>query len=182
MKRYEWKAFKTSERSKILGLLLSSYWRRLESIVHITGRKCLQCKLSDSWDIASWSPNSTDLYFWYLFVDQHRNTNMKNKDHLVGQLTTICGSTCDPRQTVRTSFDNLRRASFVISLAILVLLSRPTRDSRCSRWPRWLRRRCVQALGPRRPDTSGPLAATKLGGDGGQHARPATGNLQTKAK
>ena len=83
---------------------------------------------------------------------------MKNKDHLVGQLTTICGSTCDPRQTVRTSFDNLRRASFVISLAILVLLSRPTRDSRCSRWPRWLRRRCVQALGPRRPDTSGPLA------------------------
>ena len=37
----------------------------------------------------SWSPNSTDLYFWYLFVvdDQHRNTNMNDKDHLVGQLT-----------------------------------------------------------------------------------------------
>ena len=37
----------------------------------------------------SWSPNSTDLYFWYLFVDQHRNTNMKNKDHLGGQLTSL---------------------------------------------------------------------------------------------
>ena len=36
----------------------------------------------------SWSPNSTDLYFWYSFVDdQHRNTNMNDKDHLVGQLT-----------------------------------------------------------------------------------------------
>ena len=39
--------------------------------------------------VPSWSPNPTDLYFWYLFVDdQHRNKNMKNKDHLVGQLTT----------------------------------------------------------------------------------------------
>ena len=36
----------------------------------------------------SWSPNSTDLYFRYLFVDQHRNTNMNDKDHLVGQLPT----------------------------------------------------------------------------------------------
>ena len=33
----------------------------------------------------SWSPNSTDLYFWY----QHRNTNMNDKDHLVGQLTIV---------------------------------------------------------------------------------------------
>ena len=40
----------------------------------------------------SWSPNSTDLYFWYLFVDdQHRNTYMNDKDHLVGQLTSsVC--------------------------------------------------------------------------------------------
>ena len=37
----------------------------------------------------SWLPNSTDLYFWYLFVDQHRNTNMNDKDHLVGQLTRV---------------------------------------------------------------------------------------------
>ena len=37
----------------------------------------------------SWSPNPTDLYFWYLFVDdQHRNTNMNIKDHLVRQLIT----------------------------------------------------------------------------------------------
>ena len=37
----------------------------------------------------SWSPNSTDLYSWYLLDDQHRNTNMNDKDHLVGQLTTF---------------------------------------------------------------------------------------------
>ena len=36
----------------------------------------------------SWSPNPTDFYFWYSFVDdQHRHTNMNDKDHLVGQLT-----------------------------------------------------------------------------------------------
>ena len=29
----------------------------------------------------SWSPNPTDFYFWYSFVDQHRNTNMNDKDH-----------------------------------------------------------------------------------------------------
>ena len=38
----------------------------------------------------SWSPNPTDFYFWYSFVDdQHRNTNMNDKDHLVGQLTNV---------------------------------------------------------------------------------------------
>ena len=41
-------------------------------------------------DGCSWSPNPTDFYFWYSFVvdDQHRNTNMNDKDHLVGQLTS----------------------------------------------------------------------------------------------
>ena len=46
---------------------------------------------------SSWSPNPTDFYFWYSFVvdDQHKNTNMNDKDHLVGQLTNYRGDmTC----------------------------------------------------------------------------------------
>ena len=31
------------------------------------------------------------LYFFVIWDDQHRNTNMNNKDHLVGQLTKIVG-------------------------------------------------------------------------------------------
>ena len=31
------------------------------------------------------------LFFFVILDDEHRNTNMNNKDHLVGQLTKIVG-------------------------------------------------------------------------------------------
>ena len=47
---------------------LSLSWQTCTQLVSRVCKRIPSCKQSKCWLACSWSPNSTDLYFWYLFV------------------------------------------------------------------------------------------------------------------